>query len=267
MRRRRDILRNALAKGRPDGLPRCEWFDIGCDFREICGCEKATPLQRVVLASGVRMRDNPEFGSSLAAELAENPEPPRGFRLNDLVFPRKAAFERLPTKDADDHDDSTLEMTLMRLEREGFKGALQQALRFGVQGAFKLVPVSLRSLTGRVSTFRGTPTILRSSKRRELVHRDQLVESFPYYFDRIAFECGLLGQEKGRVVIYYEAFPDEKFMVYDVHFKRLKEILDEAERRLQLLEAGAPPHELPACRPPWMERYCKYAGRCGCGNE
>ena len=48
-----------------------------------------------------------------------------------------------------------------------------------------------------------------------MVGRDYLVENFSHYFDRLAFECGLVGADRGRVVIYYEAIPGEKFMVYE----------------------------------------------------
>ena len=85
-----------------------------------------------------------------------------------------------------------------------------------------------------------------------------------YYFDRVAFECALAGRETGRVVIYYEVLKDDKFMVYDVHFRNLEDIRAEADRRLALLEAGAPPDQLPPCEPEWMANYCSLGQRCGC---
>jgi len=53
--------------------------------------------------------------------------------------------------------------------------------------------------------------------------------------------------------------------VYDVTFKKLPAIVAEADRRLALLESGAPPADLPAC-PSWMFKRCEFAPQCGCGN-
>ena len=66
-------------------------------------------------------------------------------------------------------------------------------------------------------------------------------------------------------MVYYQSMPDEKVMVYDVGFTRLKEIVVEAERRLALLEAGAPTRELPPC-PAWMSKFCSFAPACGCAR-
>src|SRR3989442_2754660 len=104
------------------------------------------------------------------------------------------------------------------MERLGFGDALKDALWYGVPGAFARIPVSLRTLKGKVGTFRGVPTIFRSTRKTKLVDRSRLVEEFPYYFDRIAFECALSGHQTGRGVVYYQAVKDDKFIVYDVPF-------------------------------------------------
>ena len=267
MFRRRDMLREAMDRNDPGTLPRCEWWERGCDYREVCGCETAGPLARAVPASDIRIERSPDLerkltGQLLVSDLASE-EKRRGFGLNDLVFPRKAAYERL--KHEEEEDDQTLETRLRDLERRGFQGALYKALRFGIPGAFTAIPVRLRTLTGRVGTYKGIPTILRSSKFRKMVPRERLPEDMSHYFDRLAFECSLAGREQGRLVLYYEVLPGDKFMVYDVTFKKLPAILAEADRRLALLESGAPPADLPAC-PSWMFKRCEFAPQCGCGN-
>src|SRR5207245_11601173 len=161
-------------------------------------------------------------------------------------------------------EDADLDTALAGMERLGFGDALKDALWYGVPGAFARIPVSLRSLKGEVGTFRGVPTSFRSTRKTKMVERSQLVEESPYYFDRIAFECALSGHQTGRVVIYYEAVKDDKFMVYDVYFGKLEEIMAEADRRLALLEAGAAPDALPPCEPAWMPNYCPLGVRCGC---
>jgi hypothetical protein len=68
------------------------------------------------------------------------------------------------------------------------------------------------------------------------------------------------------LVVYYEAIPGDKFMVYDVAFRHLEAILEEADRRLALLEGGGPLEALPPC-PRWMSRFCQFSPGCGCGDE
>jgi len=265
MVRRRDLFRKALATNDPSALPRCEWFDLRCDYRAVCGCATAQPLSRVVPAAAVHIAENQALVAAMTGLLTDAPKPAPQFRLNDLVFPRRAVIERQAVAEAlVEEEDADLDTALAGMERLGFGDALKDALWYGVPGAFARIPVSLRSLKGKVGTFRGVPTIFRSTRKTKMVERSQLVEEFPYYFDRIAFECALSGHETGRVVVYYEAVKDDKFMVYDVHFRNLAEIMAEADRRLALLEAGAPADQLPACEPAWMPNYCPHGSRCGC---
>jgi len=265
MLRRRDLFREALGKNDPTSLPRCEWFELRCDYRAVCGCATAEPLERVVRADAVQISESDKLVAAVTTLLTDPPKQTLQFRLNDLVFPRRAAIERQPV-DAPrlDEEEPDLDATLAGLERLGFGDAVKDALWYGVPGAFARIPVSLRSLKGKVGTFRGVPTIFRSTRKTKLVDRGRLVEEFPYYFDRIAFECALSGHQTGRIVIYYEAVKGDKFMVYDVYFRDLEAITAEADRRVALLEGGAAPEQLPPCEPAWMPEYCPLGPRCGC---
>lgn len=267
MIRRRDALRRALEVNEPRDLPRCEWFDLGCDYKGVCACDSASPLSRLT-GEGVRILENAGLAASFSSLLTRDLPAQSAFRLNDLIFPRKAAFERKASEDEESVPvlDPAIEVQLVKLERRGFAGALFGALRFGVPGAFSRLTVQLRGLRGWVNTYRGAPTILRTSKFRDMVQRARLGDAFPHYIDRLAIECALAGQERGRLIVYYEQLPGDKFMVYDLEFRDLGTIRQEADRRLALLEAGANPLDLPAC-PRWMSKFCLYAPRCGCQNE
>src|ERR1700747_3230341 len=162
MVRRRDLFREALTRNDPRGLPRCEWFDMNCDSKPVCGCATASPLTRVVPATAIRIAENAELVSRMRALLTDAPKPGPQFRLNDLVFPRRAAIERQAvgeTKPEEEDQGGDLDSAL------AFGGAVKDALWYGVPGAFARIPVSLRSLKGRVGTFRGVPTIFRSTRR------------------------------------------------------------------------------------------------------
>jgi len=261
MRRRRDLLAAALETSDPSALPRCEW---NCDYSHTCGCRAARPGERVVPKSGFEIREVPGLAESLLAKLGGS-EPARGFRLHDLVFPRRSLLER-GAQEAENGAEDEAEPPLEAMERRGFQLALHDALRYGLPGAFKGVPVGLRSLRGVVRTFRGIPTLLRTSRFTEMVERHRLPYVQSHYFDRLAFDCALSGNDRGRLVVYYEAIPGDKFMVYDVAFRHLDAILEEADRRLGLLEGGGPPEALPPC-PRWMSKFCAFAPGCGCGDE
>ncbi len=264
MLRRRDLFRDALDRSDPTALPRCEWADRGCDYAGICGCEHAVPSAGVVPAGTATVAPAPELEAALASALPGSAGPPRGFRLNDLVFPRKAAFQRQRVATEEDEDEA-VESKLRDLERRGFRGALDKALRFGIPGAFARHPVKLRGLSDRTGSFRGKPTLFRTTRFRTMVDRNRLPYEMGHYFDRLAFECALTPSDQGRLVLYYEVLPGEKFMVYDVSFTDLAGIQVEADRRLQLLESNAPPNMLPPC-PSWMAKWCEFAPTCGCGN-
>jgi len=108
------------------------------------------------------------------------------------------------------------------------------------------------------------PTILRGPKLSSLVERERLPRAFPHYFLRLAFDCALTENAKGRLLLYYVRVPreDAKLMVYDVNFRNLNAVKAEALRRLRLLEKATSPLELPRC-PSWMCSYCDNKLECG----
>ncbi|HLQ63504.1 MAG TPA: hypothetical protein VK201_02205 [bacterium] len=261
MLRRRDLLRHALETGDPTGLPRCMWLGR-CEYQELCGCESAPEIGPLVGASSVSIHPDEQLETLFAGRLQMGKEQLSGFRFYHLAFPRKAAFGLL-----DDGDDAapTTQDRLGQLNRRGFFRALDDVLYRGMPGAFTSVPVRVGKLADRVRLCRGVPTILKSSKARDFIERKRLPAERPWNVDTLAFQCALLGAETGRLVLYYEVIPENKFMVYDVMFSDLPAVRAELERRLHLLESGAPPAELPAC-PAWMAKNCPYRDRCGCGD-
>src|SRR2546430_8828142 len=106
----------------------------------------------------------------MTALLTDAPNPGPRFRLNDLVFPRRAAIERQAVAEAKpEEEDVDLETALAGMEQLGFVDALKDALWYGVPGAFARIPVLLRTLKGKVGTFRGVPTVFFSSRRRHTI--------------------------------------------------------------------------------------------------
>lgn len=261
MLHRRDLLRSALETGEPTGLLRCTWFGR-CEYQALCGCESAPEMAPLVGAGDVTLQRDEAIETRFSDRLQTGTDKPSGFRFYHLVFPRKAAFGLL--EDGDDAAPSTQDR-LGQMDRRGFFRVLDDVLARGMPGAFARVPVRVGKLADRVRLHRGLPTLLKSSKARDFIERKRLPTERPWNVDTLAFQCALLGTDTGRLVLYYEAIPENKFMVYDVMFSDLQAVRAEAERRLRLLESGASPAELPPC-PAWMAKNCPYRDRCGCGD-
>ena len=264
MRIRRDQFGDALEREDPSGLPQCEWFHRGCDYSQVCACASAPPLSPIVAREEVEITTRDDMADSLKDRMSSPPPAGSAFRLNDLVFPRKTALSRAWAAEGRD-EEVDAQSRMVDMQREGFRYALYNALRYGSKDQFKGVPVRLDSLDDRVQTYRDVPTILRTSRFKSMIERDRLSSFFPHYFDRLAFECALVNNRRGRLVLYYEGIPGNKFMVYEVMFSQRDKIMGEAGRRLELLESEAPHADLPAC-PSWMSKFCQFAPECGCGE-
>ncbi len=263
MERRRDLLKHALDAGRPDGLHRCEWFGRDCDYASICECANAEEEQRMVTHGAIRVHEHANLAQRLVDSIRSTPQE-KSLILHDLVWPRRAAYRRAP--DFGEEEESPQER-MASLQRRGFEEVLNDAIWFGSPGEFKRLRTTFGPITVSIMQFRGVPTLLRSPRgQREMVDRKRLAEVFPHYIDRLGFECVLAESERGRLIVYYPTIPDDKFMVYDIWFGDLATIRAEMERRLALLEGGAPPNQLPACQPAWIERLCPFAPGCGCSR-
>ncbi len=262
MVQRRDLLRAALDSGDPCHLLRCEWFGRDCTYADVCGCDTAQPLTRMVSTETVRVVENTALAEVLKAKILAVPPigPADNFTLNDLVFPRKAALRRDGIPE-DGEPDAGEQMESM--ERRGFLDVLEDAVWHGVPGACRTTRVQFGPIRGSLLLYRGIPTLIRHTKRREMIPRDRLAIDAPYYTDRLGFECAMAGSEKGRVIIYYSSLED-KFMVYDIWFRDLEGIRAEMRRRLDLLQSGARADDLPPCEPAWMSKLCKFGARCAC---
>lgn len=267
MRRRRDLLVQALISNDPSNLPVCAWFDRGCDYSEVCDCKTTSvPASHEIAELAGEIYVDSMTCEQLLTKLA-GPQPSQLFRINDTVFPRKAYFKRLKTQEmATDEEESQREKEeyLRSMDELGFLDALRESLQYGAPGEVQNIPVQYASLSDLVRTRQNLPTILRDPKFQSLVERERLAWAFPHYFLRLGFECALTDHPQGRLLLYYTKVPkeDAKLMVYDVSFRNLNALKTEALHRVELLEKATSPLELPRC-PSWMCSYCNYKFECG----
>jgi len=266
MRRRRDLLVQALIANDPSNLPVCAWFNRQCDYSQVCDCATTSvPASHEIADLAGEIRVDSTTCQQLLNKMA-GAQPYQLFGINDIVFPRKAYFERLKLQETAPGEETPKEKQeyLRSMDELGFLDALRDSLRYGAPGEAQRVPVKQAPLADLVQTWHNLPTILRGPKLSSLVERERLPRAFPHYFLRLAFDCALTENAKGRLLLYYVRVPreDAKLMVYDVNFRNLNAVRAEALRRLKLLEKATSPLELPKC-PSWMCSYCDHRLECG----
>jgi hypothetical protein len=263
MRRRRDLLVQALISNDPSNLPVCPWLNRQCDYSQVCDCATTSvPASHEIADLAGEIYVDSTTCEQLLSKMAGT-QPSQLFGINDIVFPRKAYFERLKLNEGVREEK---EEYLRSMDELGFLDALRDSLRFGAPGEAQRIPVKHVPLTDLVQTWQNLPTILRGPKFSSLVERERLPNTFSHYFLRLGFDCALTENAKGRLLLYYVRVPkeDAKLMVYDVTFRNLNAVKAEALRRLELLEKATSPLQLPKC-PSWMCSYCDYRLECGEG--
>jgi hypothetical protein len=266
MRRRRDLLVQALISDDPSNLPVCPWLNRQCDYSQVCDCATTSvPASHEIADLAGEIYVDKTTCDQLLSRMAGG-QPSQLFAINDIVFPRKAYFERVKLQETALGEEvrEEKEQYLRSMDERGFLDALRDSLRYGAPGEAQRVPVRHAPLADLVQIWQNLPTILRDPKFSSLVERQRLPRAFPHYFLRLGFDCALTGNTKGRLLLYYVKVPkeDAKLMVYDVNFKNLNIVKAEALRRLELLEKTTSPLQLPKC-PSWMCSYCDYKVECG----
>ena len=261
MRQRRDLLVQALISNDPSNLPVCPWFNRQCDYSQACDCKTTSvPASHEIAELAGEIYVDSTTCEQLLSKMAGS-QSSQLFRINDIVFPRKAYFERLKLSEGVREEK---EEYLRSMDERGFLDALRDSLRYGAPGEVQRIPVQHAPLADLVQIWQNLPTILRDPKFSSLVERERLTRAFPHYFLRLGFDCALTENAKGRLLLYYVKVPkeDAKLMVYDVNFRNLNAVKAEALRRLELLEKATSPLQLPKC-PSWMCSYCDYRLECG----
>jgi hypothetical protein len=268
MRRRRDLLVQALIGNDPSSLPVCPWFNRQCDYSQVCDCATTSvPASHEIADLAGEIYVDSTTCQQLLNRMAGS-QSSQLFGINDIVFPRKAYLERLKLQETTPSEEvrEEKEEHLRSMDKLGFLDVLRDSLRYGEPGEAQRIPVKQAPLADLVQIWQKLPTILRGPKLSSLVERERLPQMFPHYFLRLGFDCALTENTKGRLLLYYVRVPreDAKLMVYDVNFKNLNALKAEALRRLKLLEKATSPLELPKC-PSWMCSYCNYRLECGEG--
>jgi hypothetical protein len=264
-------LRQALERRSPSGLPRCPWRGRGCEFEtsKACDCTGDEPVLRTSIRDQlVDLSRNADASAAVERRLAasEHAAPPIVRRFRDLIYPRRAYYERTepgtpPPPGAPGFGRPPGPEDLYR--------TLSDLLESGPPGEMTREPTPSGEPLESVPCFRGDPLLLKVTRSWNAPPADRLLREQPQYFVDLALRCATLGRPRGWLVVGYERAPDwgDKVRVFEVTWEPIavaSELL--AARRTILLDAVAAgePARLPAC-PGWMVGGCAYIARCGCG--
>jgi len=272
MERRAGELRSGLADGRVEALPRCRWFDRGCEFQteRVCDCtgREPDPPSRV-LAEVVSLEGRPEVDQELTPRLSnrlQSVEPPQIARFRDLIYPRRAYYERTSPP-------PSAEVAAPRETVPGsdLYGRLTEALESGTVGEVTRLPDRSEIPEEEVAGFRGTPYLLRTSRAWSAPRAEEVVDRFPQYALELGFRCATTGTRSGRVIVGFERAesPTERLKVFDLEFASVTvfaRLLRERTARFQRALRDRSPGTLDRC-PGWMYSDCPYRSECGCGTD
>jgi hypothetical protein len=272
MERRAVELRNALTQGRPDGLPRCRWFDRGCEFQStgVCDCTGSEPdLPSVLLESVASLEARPEVDRELMSRLSEalaSRRLPSILRFRELVYPRRAYFERTELTPPPEEEPPP-----ERAPTSDLFGRLIEAVESGPVGEVYRLPYRSDAPEEEVAAFRGTPYLVRTSRAWAAPRAEEILERFPQYALELGFRCVTTGTRSARVLLGFERADsaEQRLKVYALDFspvtvfaRLFREGVASFERALR----DQTPAALAAC-PGWMYDDCPYRARCGCGSE
>lgn len=270
MRERATALREALRRRSPAELPLCPWRGRGCEFEaaEVCDCRGAEPPPRPSLAS---LASPPAADAAVAEDVAtrirEPPGPaPHARRFRDLLYPRRAYFERSEPPDEEEEGSPA--------ERFGsgddLYRTLSDLLESGPVGEMSREPTRDGEPIESVACFRGDPILLKVSRAWSATPFDELLSVQPQYFLDLALRCAALARFEGWLLIGYARAPSwtDKVYLYRVRFASLAPLESELAQRKAMLRAAIDaqrPFDLPAC-PGWMYDGCRYRSRCDCAG-
>ncbi len=272
--RRATDLRTALGLRTPAALPRCRWFDRGCEYRaaSLCDCrgdelEAPGGFADRVVGQVVRGDVKERWERALEARSPSVRAPPVR-RYRDLVYPRRAYFETVaPVEPANVPRTAVGD----RPPSDVYDGAVG-ALEGGAVGDVHRLPETGPTPEEEVAGWRGEPYIVRTSRAWSRVREAEAFARFPQYALELGFRCATTGTRRGRVLLAYEraTVPEDRLQVLEYTFGDGVEAYAREYRRRwalfeqALLDAGA--GRLPPCAG-WMTADCPYRDRCGCAED
>jgi hypothetical protein len=271
--RRSAALREALLPGgRPDQLPRCPWWSRGCEFQAagVCGCSGVEPEEdRTALAPVGPLRERPDLAARWTTLIQGQPPSAAGSgggRFRDLVYPRRAFFERV-TVPGPEPSPAPVE----RPAAPSLYERLLAAAEGGPVGEVCGLPPARAAPEEEVTGFAGAPYLLRTSRAWSRLAAHEVNERAPQYGFELGLRAAATGVGVGRAFLAYEhaEHEGERYQVLEYRFRDLEpfaRFLEDEAAALERAVADGDPSGLAPC-PRWMYEGCPYRPACGCGSE
>ena len=271
MQHRAARLRTSWASRSTDGLPRCPFYDRGCEFRtsSTCDCtgrEEVPPSK--ILADLADLRPDPEEDRRLGAALADMPPPASEsvvLRFREMIYPRRAYFERTRPPPPAKAWVSPLEAPPDAYTR------LVEAIETGPVGEVARRSTLTSEPDEEVAAFRGDPFLVRSSRARIAPREEELVIRYPQYALELGFRCAVTGRARGRVFMMLERADAgrDQVHVFEIRFISVTPFARLWRGRVDAFARAltdGTPGELTPC-PNWMYETCPYRDACACGAD
>lgn len=267
MARRAETLRAARQRKDPSALARCRWFDRGCEFRTagLCDCTGAEEGgSSLILDRLTSAQDRPEDAQPILDRLLgalATARPPSVERFRDLLYPRRAYFER--TK------GPAPATVLPAPPGRSTYGDLVEAVESGPVGEVARLPPLAEDPAEEVGGFRDDPYLIRTSRRPVPHAAEDVVGRSPQYALELGFRCVATGRSRARLFVGYESVADEadRFRAFTLGFAPVSVFARIWRNRAAAFGhavATADPDSLDPC-PSWMFESCPYRTDCRCG--
>lgn len=268
--RRDGALRKSWEAGQPTDLPRCAWFERGCEFQRerVCTCTggEAEIPSRVLgeLVEVAEDRGASERWQDAARLRAKQPVAVIE-RFRDLLYPRRAYFERTRPPAPEGRTDRP------EAGSDPVRNRLAEALESGPPGELARRAPRSAEPDEAVPVYRGQPYLLRVWRSLTLPSVDEIRQRHPQYALELGFRCSALGESGARLflagqpqgtgpvplrVITYSFDPVTPF----------SRLWRDRARDLASTLRDHDPSRLTAC-PAWMASGCRFQPECGCPSD
>ncbi len=265
---RATLLREAWRVRRTAGLPRCRWFGRGCEFQTatVCDCTGDEPEPASgLLPAGLAIAERPDLSEALEHRLrSTDANPSRVSRFRDLIYPRRAYFDRRAAAASDEPPPRDPASPADLYER------IRAAIEGGPLGETSELPTRAAEPEEAVSGFRGAPWIERVTRAWDPPSAETLVERSPQYVLELGFRCVATGTSRAHLIMGWEraAREEDRVVAFELRFDPptvMARLWRERARALERALIAERPADLPAC-PTWMATSCPYAAVCGCAS-
>jgi len=271
MRARAESFRRAVDRGDATGLPRCEWYNRGCEVQsaKVCACTGEEPTSPPLGPAALEeLRQDTTLSESVTSRLASLRSTAPGTSLDEfreLLYPRRAFFDRTAEEESPSAGWSSPPSRL------DLYRAIVDLLEGGPTGEVTRRPVLTGEPPAPVPCFQGLPYLVKVTRALPTARPGELPDRQPQYFLDLGLRAAALGADAGWLFLGYEraARWEDRLLALKVRFDPASTMGSVLRHRQQAWHRAMESKDaagLAPC-PGWMFETCPYRDRCGCGGS